>query len=287
MDFPSSELVLNDKGQVYHLGILPENIAEKIIIVGDQDRVKMVSNFFERVEHQSQHREFVCHTGSFNGKRITVLSTGIGTDNIDIVINELDALVNINLEKRISNPIQKKLDIVRIGTCGILQSEIPVHSWILSSHGFGLDNIAHFYTIPFETDEQLICQEIENQIKLPHGIQPYLIRSDETLYETLKSENVYSGITVTSSGFYGPQGRQLRLQNRHSNLNEALTNFRYKNYRIVNFEMETSALFALGRGLGHRTGTICLGVANRPARQFSKGYYHEMMKLIEYVLERI
>lgn len=287
MSFPSSELVLNDKGQVYHLGILPENIAEKIIIVGDQDRVKMVSNYFDSIEHQSQHREFVCHTGIFKGKRITVLSTGIGTDNIDIVVNELDALVNIDLQNRIANQVQKKLDIIRIGTCGILQSEIPVHSWILSSHGFGLDNIAHFYNIPFEEDEKLICQEIENQIHLPSGIKPYLIEADRTLFEAMKSEKIYSGITVTSSGFYGPQGRQLRLQNQHSNLNEALTAFNFQKYRIVNFEMESSALFALGRGLGHRTGTICLGVANRPAKEFSKGYHDEMLKLIEYVLDRI
>lgn len=287
MDFPASELVLNDKGQVYHLGILPENISDKIIIVGDQDRVGMVSDFFERIEHQSQHREFVCHTGFFNSKRITVLSTGIGTDNIDIVLNELDALVNIDLNKRIANSEPRTLDIIRIGTCGILQPEIPVHSWILSSHGFGLDNVAHFYTIPFNADEQFICREIENQVQLPSGIHPYLIEAEHSLFEKLKSEGIYSGITVTSSGFYGPQGRQLRLQNRHSNLNEALTNFRHNTHRIVNFEMETSALFALGRGLGHRTATVCLGVANRPAKQFSKGYQDEMSKLIEYVLERI
>ncbi len=287
MNFPSSELVLNDKGQVYHLGLLPENISEKIIIVGDQDRVTMVSQNFESIEHQSQHREFVCHTGNYKGKRITVLSTGIGTDNIDIVINELDALVNIDLKKRIEKDQLTSLDIIRIGTCGILQPEIPVHSWILSSHAFGLDNIAHFYDIPFENEEKLICQEIVRQIQLPKGISPYLISSDHTIFERLNSDKVFSGITVTSSGFYGPQGRQLRLKNQHENLNDALTKFDYKNYRISNFEMESSALFALGRGLGHRTGTICLGVANRPAQQFSNGYNDNMLKLIEYVLERI
>jgi uridine phosphorylase len=287
MDFPSSELVLNDKGQVYHLGILPENLAHKIIIVGDQDRVKMVSDFFELIEYESRHREFICHTGIYKGKRISVLSTGIGTDNIDIVMNELDALVNIDLKKRILNSKPISLDIIRIGTCGILQPEIPVHSWLLSSHGFGLDNIAHFYTIPFNSDEQLVCREIEHQIQLPSGIHPYLIEADQTLFDKLKSNRVYSGITVTSSGFYGPQGRQLRLQNRHSNLNDVLTNFSYKDYRIVNFEMESSALFALGRGLGHRTATLCLGVANRPSQQFSKGYYAEMSELIAYVLDRV
>jgi uridine phosphorylase len=287
MNFPSSELVLNDKGQVYHLSLLPENISEKIIIVGDQDRVALVSNYFDSIEYISQHREFVCHTGYYNEKRITVLSTGIGTDNIDIVINELDALVNIDLKKRVAKDKHTTLDIVRIGTCGILQPEIPVHSWILSSHGFGLDNIAHFYDIPFETAETMLCKEIEFQIQPPKGIAPYLISGDEIIFNRLLSENVFTGITITSSGFYGPQGRQLRLRNKHFNLNEALTNFKFEDYRITNFEMETSALFALGRGLGHRTGTICLGVANRPVQQFSKGYNDEMMKLIEYVLHRI
>lgn len=287
MHFPSSELVLNDKGQVYHLGLLPENISEKIIIVGDQDRVSLVSSFFDSLEHVSQHREFVCHTGYYHGKRITVLSTGIGTDNIDIVVNELDALVNIDLKKRIEKEQPTSLDIIRIGTCGILQPEIPVHSWILSTHSFGLDNIAHFYDIPFHPEEDLLFKEIVAQIEPPRGIEPYLISSDTTIFERLNSENVFSGITVTSSGFYGPQGRQLRLRNRHTNLNEVLTNFKFDKYRITNFEMESSALFALGRGLGHRTGTICLGVANRPAGQFSKGYNDEMMNLIEYVLRRI
>ncbi len=287
MNFPASELVLNDKGQVYHLGLLPENISDKIIIVGDQDRVKMVSSFFDAIEHISQHREFVCHTGYYQGKRITALSTGIGTDNIDIVINELDALINIDLNLRIEKTNHTSLEIIRIGTCGILQPEIPVHSWILSSHGYGLDNIAHFYDIFFHEDEKHTCKEINTQIQLPEDIRPYLISSDQTIFERLNSDKVFSGITVTSSGFYGPQGRQLRLKNRHQNLNDVLTNFKINNFRILNFEMESSALFALGRGLGHKTGTICLGVANRPAQEFSKGYSEEMLKLIGYVLDRI
>jgi uridine phosphorylase len=287
MNFPSSELVLNDNGQVYHLGLFPENISDKVIIVGDQDRVKMVSGYFDSIEHISQHREFVCHTGYFKGKRITVLSTGIGTDNIDIVINELDALVNIDLNNRVEKEKPTSLDIVRIGTCGILQPEIPVHSWILSSHGFGLDNIAHFYEIEFKEEEILVCKEINNQIHLPEEIHPYLISADQAIFDRFQSEMVVSGITVTSSGFYGPQGRQLRLKNRHDNLNDVLTKFSLRNYKILNFEMESSALFALGRGLGHRTGTICLGVANRPSQDFSKGYYDEMLSLIEYVLNRI
>lgn len=287
MQFPPSELVLNDKGQVYHLGLSPENAAERIILVGDQDRVPMISAFFDSIEHTSQHREFVCHTGSFNGKRISVISSGIGTDNIDITMNELDALFNIDLKERTEKEVKTSLTIVRIGTCGILQPEIPVHSFILSTHAFGLDNIAHFYSIPFTTAENTLCKEITDQIGLPDPIMPYLVESDKTLTAQLSSGRTHAGITVTSSGFYGPQGRQLRIKNTASEMNERLTDFRSGNLRITNFEMESSAIFALGKAMGHKCTTICLGVANRPKMEFSKGYDSEMKDLINYVLERI
>jgi len=287
MYFPVSELVLNDKGQVYHLGLSAENIGEKIIIVGDQDRVEMVSNFFDTIEHRSQHREFICHTGYFHEKKISVISTGIGTDNIDIVMNELDALVNIDLVSRKQKQTHTPLEIIRIGTCGILQPHIPVHSYILSSYAFGLDNIAHFYNIPFESYEKEVCGLISKHINLSKNIVPYLVSSDHKILEKLDSDKVFKGITVTSSGFYGPQGRQLRVKNQHPNLNEALTSFRNEHHLITNFEMESSALFALGRAMGHHTGTICLGVANRPNMEFSKGYKKEMEELINYVLTRI
>ena len=287
MQYPPTELVLNDQGQVYHLGLSPDQISTKIILVGDQDRVNLVASFFDTVEHSSQHREFVCKTGMYKGKRITALSTGIGTDNIDITINELDALANIDLENRKDKETFTSLDLVRIGTCGILHAEIPVHSYLLSTHAFGLDNIAHFYEVYNTAEEMAINKAINDQVPLPSGVVPYIIEASTQLINTLSSERTHSGITVTSSGFYGPQGRQLRLKNRTGDLNESLTNFRFDNHRIVNFEMESSALFALGKALGHNCATICLGIANRPNKEFSDGYRPYMLELIEYVLDRI
>jgi len=284
--FPSSELVLDSKNNVYHLGLNASQIADKIIVVGDQDRVSMVSSFFESIEHTSQHREFVCHTGIYKGKRISVLSTGIGTDNIDITINELDALVNIDLITREEKSITKSLEIIRIGTCGILQTEIPVHSYILSSHAIGLDNVAHFYQLTFSSVETNILHAFNDQIQLPTKVKPYLVAASEELTFKLQSDKTFKGITVTSSGFYGPQGRQLRLLTKTNKLNEQLTSFNYGEIKILNFEMESSALFALGKGLGHQCATICLGVANRPNLEFSKGYEKEMKELINYVLDR-
>lgn len=287
MKYENSELVLNSAGQVYHLGLYPENISTKIILVGDQDRVELVSQFFDEIQHKSQHREFVCHTGLYQQKRVSVLSSGIGTDNIDIVINELDALVNIDLINRTDNQISTSLELVRIGTCGILQKDIPVHSWIISTHAFGLDNVAHFYEIDFTEEEQKINNSLKQHIELPNKIQPYFISANQGLVNKLKSENTYQGITVTSSGFYGPQGRQLRLKNQVDNLQLKLGSYDYNELRVTNFEMESSALFSLGRSLGHKCATICLGVANRPNMQFSKGYNTEMEEMIKYVLNRI
>lgn len=285
--YSKSELVLNDKNAVYHLGIQPSDISTKIILVGDQDRVSLVSDFFDSIEHKSQHREFVCHTGTYKGKRISALSSGIGTDNIDIVINELDALVNIDLEKRIDKKNSISLEIVRIGTCGILQKDIPVHSWIVSDFAYGLDNVAHFYEITFRNQEIEFCNQLSNFLQLPETIQTYFVSPSESLTNELKSDKTTSGITITSSGFYGPQGRQLRLKTRTENLQLKVGDFDYNGVKVTNFEMESSALFALGRELGHKTATICLGVANRPNMEFSKGYSEEMKKLIEYVLDRI
>jgi uridine phosphorylase len=287
MLFPESELVLNDKGQVYHLGLFPENISTNIIVVGDQDRVELIAGFFDHVEFSTQHREFCTITGMYQGKRITVLSTGIGTDNIDIVLNELDALVNIDLKQRIEKVNKTSLQIVRIGTCGILQADIPLHSYVLSTHAFGLDNVAHFYPIAFTTDEKEMLEAISGHVLLPPKIQPYVTKSSENLMNKLYSDQTYTGVTVTSSGFYGPQGRSLRLGLSTIDMNERLTSFHFENHRIVNFEMESSALFVLGKALGHECATICLGVANRPNNLFSKGCVKEMNDLIRYVLDRI
>jgi uridine phosphorylase len=287
MKYPSTELVLDAKGQVYHLGISPNALADTVILVGDQDRVAMVSDLFDSVEHRSRHREFVCHTGMYKGKRISAISTGIGTDNIDITVNELDALANIDLIQRENLPTFRQLTLIRIGTCGILQAEVPIHSYILSSHAFGLDNIAHFYEVPQTEVELALKEAIESQITLPEAIRPYLIGASQELNDRLRSELTFDGVTVSSSGFYGPQGRQLRLKAKTALLNEQLTDVKLEGLKVMNFEMESSALFALGRSLGHQCATICLGIGNRPKLEFSKGYNEEMTALIRYVLDRI
>jgi uridine phosphorylase len=285
--YAETELVLNSKKQVYHLGLSANNLAHKIILVGDQDRVPMVSDFFEKVEHKSQHREFICHTGIYKGKRISAISTGIGTDNIDITINELDALVNIDLENRIENEEKINLEIIRIGTCGILQENIPVHSYILSSHACGFDNVAHFYKLNFSAFELDLAQKINNFLDFPKSIQTYFSSANEDLVSRLSSKETHIGITVTSSGFYGPQGRTLRIQTHTQDIHLLLAKFIEKDLKILNFEMESSALFALGKELGHRCATICLGIANRPNLEFSTDSSNEIKNLIAYTLDRI
>ena len=287
MKYPPSELVLNAHGAVYHLGLHPENIADDIILVGDQDRVKLISTYFDSIEHKSQHREFCCHTGTYKGKRITAISTGIGTDNIDIVVNELDALVNVDLLNRNDHKSQKTLRLVRIGTCGILQPEVPVHSFILSKYAVGLDNVAHFYPITFSDEELELASTLATHAHLPKTIVPYASKSSEKLFELLSSEKTVEGITMTSSGFYAPQGRALRLGLQVQDINEKLETFRFNELFVSNFEMESSALFALGKALGHECATICLGIANRPNNAFSKGYEQEMNQLIQYVLDSL
>jgi uridine phosphorylase len=287
MEFPATELVLNERNEVYHLALQSNEIAHKIILVGDQDRVALISAFFDVIEHKKRHREFVCHTGIYQGKRISALSTGIGTDNIDICLQELDALVNIDLLERREKSIKTQLEIVRIGTCGILQTDIPLHSYILSSHAYGLDNVAHFYPIDYTEQEKCIRIAIDQHLNLPNGITPYLVSANKELTNRLSSSETYTGITVTSSGFYGPQGRSLRLESKIKDIHVKLGSFRQDETTIVNFEMESSAIFALGRQLGHACATICLGIANRPNMEFSTGSEGEMNALISYVLKRI
>jgi uridine phosphorylase len=287
MHFPATELVLDANGAVYHLGLQPEQLAPKVILVGDQDRVAKISKHFDQIDSQIQHREFVSHTGRYKGKRLTVLSTGIGTDNIDICMSELDALVNIDLKLRVEKQAKTSLEIVRIGTCGMLQADLPLHTFVLSTHALGLDNIAHFYPINFSSEEQLLLSEIQSQVHFPSGVVPYLSAAHPALIEKLNSPKVKKGITVTSSGFYGPQGRSLRLASQMPNIHLALEKFKREGQQIVNFEMESSAIFALGKALGHQCTSICLGVANRPREIFSQGIDEAMNELIVYVLDRI
>lgn len=287
MQFPATELVLDSDGAVYHLGLQPEQLAGRVILVGDQNRVEKISRFFDQIDSRVQHREFVTHTGTYKGKRITVLSTGIGTDNIDICMAELDALVNIDLVNRQEKQHKTSLEIVRIGTCGMLQADMPMHSFVLSTHALGLDNIAHFYPIDFTSEEITLLKQIQDQVKFPKGVLPYLSTAHPDMVRKLAAEGIRKGITVTSSGFYGPQGRSLRLASKMPLIHEALEQFAAQNLQIVNFEMESSAIFALGQALGHKCTSICLGVANRPQEQFSTGIDTAMHALIAHVLDRI
>lgn len=286
-DFLPSELVLTPEGEVYHLGIRPEDLAHKVIIVGDQNRVETVSNYFDSITHKSQHREFACHTGIYKGKNISVVSTGIGTDNVDIVLNELDALVNIDLETRTVKNEKTTLEIIRVGTCGILQDEIPVDSFILSSHAMGIDNVGHFYELEKNPETFDLMNEIKSKVSLPNGIIPYITPASEQINQRLRATHIKEGITVTSSGFYGPQGRRLRLPLTVPNMLDSFHDFEYKSFRFSNLEMECSALFALSSSLGHEATAICLGLANRRKKEFTKNYSTKILELIEYVLEKI
>jgi uridine phosphorylase len=286
-DFLPSELVLTPEGGVYHLNIRPENLAHKIIIVGDQDRVESVSSYFDSVSHKSQHREFACHTGIYKDKNISVVSTGIGTDNIDIVLNELDALVNIDLETRSVKKEKTTLEIIRVGTCGILQDEIPVDSFILSTHAMGIDNVGHFYELKKNIETIELLEAIKSKVSLPKEIVPYITPASEKINRRLRSNEITEGITVTSSGFYGPQGRRLRIPLAAPDMLDSFHDFEFKSFRFSNLEMECSALFALSSSLGHEATAICLGLANRRKKEFTKNYDTKILELIEYVLEKI
>jgi uridine phosphorylase len=282
-----SELILNPDGSVYHIHLRPEQLADKVIVVGDQDRVATVSAHFDTIEHREKNREFITHTGTFRGERITVLSTGIGTDNIDIVLNELDALVNIDLKTRTILPQKRSLKIVRIGTSGALQGDIPVDSFVASSHGMGLDGLLNYYAGLDLCDVPEIATAFQQHAGwLPGMPYPYVVEASQTLLHTL-AHDLTQGITATAPGFYGPQGRQLRLAPALPDLNEKLGSFKHGSHRITNFEMETSALYGLGKLLGHECCTVCAIIANRVARQYSKDYKKTVNDLIRLVLERL
>ena len=282
-----SELILNPDGSIYHLHLLPEQLAENIIVVGDQGRVEAVSAHFDSIHHKVQNREFITHTGIYNGKKISVLSTGIGTDNIDIVLNELDALVNIDLKTRIINSSKKSLNIVRIGTSGALQGNIPVDSIVVSSHGLGLDGLLNYYAGLDLCDKSEIANAFIRHINWPNGLTyPYIVEASPKLLHLIGYDQ-QQGITATAPGFYGPQGRQLRLAPSLPDLNEKLESFFFNNLRITNFEMETSALYGLGKLLGHECVTACAIIANRVSRTYSKDYQSAVNNLIAMVLERL
>ncbi|MDI3320015.1 nucleoside phosphorylase [Pinibacter soli] len=278
-----SELIINSRGAVYHLDVRPEELATTIITVGDPDRVALLSRHFDNIEFKRQHREFITHTGTINNKRLSVVSTGIGPDNIDIVINELDALVNIDFETRIIKEDLTSLQIMRLGTCGSLQKDIPVDSFVASTHGLGLDNLLNFYRHEHNDEEKLMLQSFMTQTQLNNSSQPYISGASASLLKNFV-DGFHQGITVTCPGFYGPQGRVLRLGLSNPQLVDRLTDFSFGQHRISNFEMETSAIYGLGRLLGHHCLSLNAVVANRVVKEFSKDSAAAVNSLIEKVL---
>ena len=282
----ASELIINNRGAVYHLNCRPEEIANTIITVGDPDRVKEVSKHFDNIEYKNSHREFVTHTGLISGKRISVVSTGIGPDNIDIVLNELDALVNIDFETRTIKEKLTQLNIIRVGTSGSLQEEIPVDSFVVSTHGLGLDNLMNFYRHSNNDEELQIKQSFVTHTQIDTVTQPYIFGASPALLKEFVKD-FHHGITVTCPGFYGPQGRVLRLGLAQPSLIDSLTSFSFGNHRISNFEMETSAIYGLGKTLGHHCLSISAIVANRISKEFSKDGNAAVENLIKKTLNII
>jgi len=280
-----SELIINQRGAIYHLDVRPEELATTIITVGDPDRVKEVSKHFDKVEVKRQHREFITHTGYLGNKRLSVISTGIGPDNIDIVLNEVDALVNIDFETRTIKKDLTSLNIIRMGTCGSLQADIPVDSFVAGTHGLGIDNLLNYYRHDNNDEEKILLQQFVAHTQLDAIFsQPYINSAGSSLLKHFV-DGFHHGITVTCPGFYGPQGRVLRLGLANPSLVDRLTQFSYGQHRIVNFEMETSAIYGLGKLLGHQCLSLNVIVANRIVKAFSKDGSKAVEELIKKGLE--
>jgi uridine phosphorylase len=287
MRIAESELILNERGAVYHLNLLPEEIAPIVITVGDPDRVPVVSKYFDEIIFKQQHREFVTHTGRLGDKMVSVVSTGIGTDNIDIVLQELDALVNIDLGERTVNPQLRSLNIIRVGTCGSLQQEVSPDSFIVSTHGLGLDNLLNFYVHTNNEEEKNILQHFIAHTQLTGRFShPYISLASPSLLKHFV-DGFHHGITITCPGFYGPQGRVLRLGLSNPDMIDRLTAFQFGNHRIINFEMETAGIYGLGKLLGHNCISLSTVVANRIAKTFSQNASKAVENLIEKTLEII
>lgn len=283
----SSELILNPDGSVYHLNLKPEHIAHDIIFVGDQNRVEKITKWFDSIEFSRQNREFKTQTGSYKGTRLTVISTGIGPDNIDIVMNELDALVNIDLKTRTIKPELTSLNIVRIGTSGALQSEIAVDSWVMSKYAIGLDNMLRSYLIDDYSNAEMENAFISQTNWDARKVRPYVVSSSDILAEKFESEAFIKGFTGTSGGFYGPQGRVLRLQIQDPKLNSKMDQFEFNGIKMTNLEMETAAIYGLGKLLGHECLSLNAIIANRATGTFSKYPLKSVDELIEFVLNRL
>lgn len=283
----SSELVLTPDGAVYHLNLHPENIGDTIILVGDPGRVGEVSKHFDSIDFTTQSREFITHTGNIGNKRFSVISSGIGTDNCDIVVNELDALVNIDLKNRTIKPEHKALDIIRIGTSGALHESIEPDTYVVSKYAMGIDGMANYYQFEPLADENELAEYFAKYMDWGSELAyPFAFKGNDRLVSLLAEGN-NSGITVTANGFYGPQGRQLRAPLRYPNINTQFETFDHKGLKLTNYEMETSGIYALGKILGHNCATICLIVANRVTKRFSTQYKPKMNELIAQVLTRL
>lgn len=287
MAIKESELILNPDGSVYHLNLKPEHISDTIIFVGDQDRVEKITKHFDTIEFSTQKREFKTQTGTYKGKRLTVLSTGIGPDNIDIVLNELDALVNINLETREPKAQLTALNIVRVGTSGSLQADIPVDSFLMSSHALDLNGMLHFYQIDAISNPKIEDQFIQFTNWDNNKSRPIIINNSKTLEQKFESDTIYKGMTATAGGFYGPQGRVLRLPLQDAQLNAKMDTFNYDGYRVTNLEMETSVIYGLSKLLGHNALSLNAIIANRANGTFSKDPKKVVENLIEYTLNKI
>lgn len=283
----SSELILNPDGSVYHINLRPEHIAHDIIFVGDQNRVEKITQFFDSIEYSTQKREFKTQTGMYKGKRMSVMSTGIGPDNIDIVINELDALVNIDLETRQPKPALTSLNIIRIGTSGSLQADIPVDSFVMSRYGLGLDNMLRSYLLEEVSDVSIEDAFIKHTDWDARKGRPYAVRCSEKLEKLIGSERMHKGITATAGGFYGPQGRILRLGIQDNELNGKMDNFSFGDDRITNLEMETAAIYGLSALLGHNALSLNAIIANRASGTFSSDPYKAVDELIAHTLDKI
>ena len=280
-----TELIINSENRIYHLNLKKEEIADKIILVGDPSRVSQISKKFQKIEFKIQHREFITHTGIYNNKRISVISSGIGTDNIDIVLNELDALINIDLQSKQINKTKKSLDIIRLGTSGSLNRNINLDTFLVSEYTIGFDGLAHFYSNENVLDKKLE-QRFINYTKwdTKHAF-PYALRCSENLFK--KFNDINKGITLTATGFYAPQSRELRLKSSIKNLDKMIKDFNYNDCEITNFEMETSALYFLGKSLGHNTLTICAILGNRLKDTQSIKPLETIDSLIDLVLDRL
>ena len=282
-----SELIINKDGSIFHLHLLPNDIADTIILVGDQDRVEIVSGFFETIEVKKQNREFKTHTGLYKGKRISVVSTGIGTDNIDIVVNELDALANIDLKTRLPKTEHKQLNFIRIGTSGALQGDIPVDTPVASEIAIGFDGLLNFYANRDKIADLKLEEAFKSSTQWNKQLaSPYFVHSSNELLQKVAFD-MQKGMTISAPGFYGPQGRVLRLPIQDSNVNDKITAFNYNDKKITNYEMECSAIYGLSKLLGHNALTVCCIIANRIRKEYSKDYKPVVKNLIETILERL